>query len=226
VLRGDQAHEALRPRDALALFEEALSEDPDNFAALWKASREAVNLGMLASDDEERKALNEKAVRYARRAREVDAGNPRAGEWLSIALGRQALDEGPRSRVRLAQEIREVALETLALDSLNAGAHHVLGEWNAEIRRLSGVERWFARKLLGGDVFKEASWQSAEFHLRRAVELDPGGLVHHLALARVYLDTGREEEARAQLREVLERPAMEPVDPLYKQEAHDLLSGG
>ena len=102
--------------------------------------------------------------------------------------------------MRLAVEVREAALEALALDSANAGAHHVLGVWHAEVRRLSGVERWLARRLLGGAIFEEASWEAAEGHLLTSVALDPGGLIHHQDLAKLYLDRGRTEEARFQLK--------------------------
>jgi len=223
VHEADVAHMALRPDDALGYLEEALRIVPDDYDALWRAAREAVNLGMLGPSGDEAKRRFEAAEGYARRAREANPRGPEGGEWLAIALGRVALEMGPRARVQLAVEIREVALETLALDSTSAGAHHVLGEWNAEIRRLSGLERWMARKLMGGGVFARASWADAEDHLLAAIRFDPAGLVHYLALAKVYLDTGREEDAKEALRQVLERPTVEPVDPLYRQEAQELL---
>ena len=220
---GDAAHTSLRPREAYAVFEGLLTEHPGEYDVLWRAAREAVNLGMLSADGTDRAAWYEAAEGYARRARAADPNGIRGAEWLAIALGRRALDMGPRARVRLATEIRAIAEEALSLDSLSAGAHHVLGEWHAEIRRLSGLERWLARSFLGGDVFEQASWEEAEVHLLRATELEPGGLIHHLGLAQLYLDRGQLDQARDQLREVLDRPAVEPVDPLHKQAAQDLL---
>jgi Tfp pilus assembly protein PilF len=125
--------------------------------------------------------------------------------------------------VRLAEEVRRQALRVLELDSLHAGAHHVLGQWHAEVRRLSGVSRFFARHVLGAEVLDQASWDQAVRHLERAVELAPQGIIHHLELARVYLDRDREADARDELREVLQRPALEPTDPLHKQEAVRLM---
>jgi Flp pilus assembly protein TadD len=113
----------------------------------------------------------------------------------------------------------------LALDSLSAGAHHVLGEWHAEIRRLSGLERWAARELLGLDEIGNASWDDAVEHLERAVALAPDVLVHRLDLARAYLDVGRKEDARRELQEVLDLPAVEPIDSLQKESAIRLLEG-
>ncbi len=223
VAEADAAHTALRPGEALEYLEQALQIRPDDFEALWRAAREAVNLGMLTPSGDEAKRTFESAEAYAHRAREANPRSPRGGEWLAIALGRRALEEGPRTRVRLAVQIREVALATLALDSTNAGAQHVLGEWNAQIRRLSGIERWMARKFMGGGVFEQANWQDAVDHLQKAIQYDPPGLIHYLDLAKVYRDLGRDEDARQALRQVLERPAAEPVDALHKQEAQDLL---
>ncbi len=221
--RGDLAHAALRPREALGYYLSILSSEPNRYDALWRAAREAVNLGMLATEGTERKSRNAEAEGFARRARFADPSGVEGAEWLAIALGRRARSGGPRPRARLAVAVREAALAALALDSANAGAHHVLGMWHAEVRRLPAVGRWLARRMPGGAVFAEASWEAAERHLLTAVALDPGGLIHHVDLARLYVDTGRAEEARAQLRETLERPAIEPVDPLHKQEAQELL---
>jgi len=166
-----------------------------------------------------------RALRPARR-RAADPTRVEGEEWLAIALGRRALSEGPRTRVHLAVEVRRTALEALRLDSLAAGAHHVLGEWNAEVERPSGIERWGARKLLGADAFKDASWDRAVEQLRRAVALDPTGLIHHFDLARVYLDVGWTDRAHAELEEVLTRPAVQPADPFLTRRAQKLLDRG
>jgi tetratricopeptide (TPR) repeat protein len=218
---GDAARADLRPRDALETFRTVLAGHPDRYEALWRAAREAVSLGMLAEDGGG--AWYEEATRYARRAVEVDPDGVAGHEWLAVALGQNALDEGARTRVRLAEEIRTVALRTLELDPSNAVAHHVLGEWHAEIKRLSGVARWMAEKLLGADAFGDASWEAARENLERAVELSPANLVHHLALGRLYLDLDRPQEARARLQDVLDRPVRTPTDPLHKRHARRLL---
>lgn len=223
LARGDDLHRRLRPLDALEAFQEVMRRDSTHVGALWRAAREAVNLGMLTGDPGASEEWYETALVYGQRAVDRDSSSVEAWTWLAIALGRHALDQGPRARVRLAEEIQAAADRALALDSTAAAAHHVLGEWHAEIRRLSGISRFAARTLLGADTFDDASWSDAEHHLRRAVDLEPDGLIHRLALARVLIDLDREDEARSQLQEVLERPAIEPTDARHKQEAQDLL---
>lgn len=223
IARGDDLHRRLRPLEALESYQTVLRRDSAHVGALWRAAREAVNLGMLTGDAGARREWFEAAETYGRRAATADSTSTEAWTWFAIAMGRRALGEGPRAKVRLSTEIRDAALRALALDSTAAAAHHVLGEWHAEIRRLGGLTRFAARTLLGADTFDEASWDDAERHLRRAVELEPEGLIHRLALARLLIDRDRPGEARAELQQVLDRPAVEPTDARHKQEAQDLL---
>jgi FimV-like protein len=221
--QGDSLRRLLRPLDALERYEAALSMDEGDYEALWKAAREAVTLGMLAADDDAAQDRYRKATELARRATEAAPERSQGHEWLAISLGRLALREGPRTRVRLSRQVQEEALYALAIDSLSAAAHHVLGQWHAEIRRLSGIERFFARKVMGADEMDQASWSSAERHLARAAELAPDRPIHQLELARVYVDTDRPDLARELLRTVLDLPTTEATDPLMKEEAQELL---
>ena len=223
VTRADELHADLRPADALESLRGALQADSTRFDALWRASREAVNLGMLAEDDDEARAWYDASVDFAERAVGSQPDSASGYQWLSIALGRQALLEGPRSRVRLAVAVRDNARMALQIDSTAAGAHNVLGEWHAEIQRLGGLSRFAAERLLGADTFRLASWDEAVRHLTRAVELEPEAIIHRLALARVYLDLDRKAEARAQLLLAVELPTLQPTDSLNRREAEELL---
>lgn len=223
IARGDALHEQFRPLEALALFEEVIVSDPGSYPALWRAARETVSLGMLAAQEDDARRWYQKGEDFGRRAVEAGSGRTEGHLWLTIALGRRALSEGPRTRVRISEEVRAGALQILELDPRNAGGHHVLGQWNAEVVRLRGFTRLLAGRLLGGSSFQQASWEAALQHLTRATELAPEVLIHHFELAQVHLDMGDEERAREALREVMDRPALEPVDPLLKQRALEIL---
>jgi Flp pilus assembly protein TadD len=62
--------------------------------------------------------------------------------------------------------------------------------------RLNRMLRFLARKLLGGDVLGQASWEKAEYNLRSAAELAPEDAVNHLELGMALRDLDRPEEAR------------------------------
>ena len=223
VTRADVFHADLRPADALESLRGALQRDSTRFDALWRGSRETVNLGMLADDDDDARAWYAAAVDFAQRAVRSQPDSASGYQWLSIALGRQALLEGPQTRVRLAGQVRDNARMALEIDSTAAGAHNVMGEWHAEIQRLGGLTRFAAERLLGADTFRLASWDEAVRHLTRAVELEPEAIIHRLALARVYLDLGQEAEAVTQLLRAVELPTLQPTDPLNRREAQELL---
>lgn len=221
--RARDLHFRMRPAKAMEVYRSVIERYPEHRATLVGAAGEALTLGILASDDNDAARWYDESAQYARRALQVSPDDPEAHSWLGAALGRQALQQGPRSRVQLAGQIREHARATLAADSAHARGHHVLGLWHAEVERIGGVSRFFAEHLLGGEALEGASWDEALQHLERAVELAPQVLIYRIEWARALADRERVDEARSQLRRVLEDPVLHPVDPMVKQRAQELL---
>jgi len=141
---------------------------------------------------------------------------------VAAAVGLASLTKGKKERIRRAQVVRDEALRALELNPRHDGAYHILGRWNAEIMRLSGLSRFFARSFLGAGVFKQASWEEAIANLQRAVQLDPGRIYHRLELAEVYADRKQWDDARAELDRVQTLPDREVLDPLYRARAAEL----
>lgn len=219
VALGDREHDAMKAAGALARYEAAIAADPASYEALWKASREAMDLGEFTPDEAQRKALYSKAEGYARRAVAANPADAEGHFAMARALGRRALAMGKRDRVTLAGEVRAHALEALRLRPDHPGALHVMGVWNAEVMRLSGVERFFAKNLLGGRVFDSANWNEAVSYLERAVDAAPDRIVHRLDLGRVYADVGNRARAREQFEWVVRAAPREYNDAQYKREA-------
>ena len=136
-------------------------------------------------------------------------------------MGRTALTRPPQQRLKLARAIRTAAIRAISLDPTHDGAYHVLGRWHAEIMRLPGIERFFARRVLGARIFDEASWDEATVNLERAVALDTTRIVHRLDLAEIYADRKRYDQARAQLDTIGTMPEREYLDPQHKHQAAD-----
>lgn len=215
------------PRAAADTLEALLRRDSLDQGANWRAALALVNVGKRIPDqvrDAARDSLYRVAVDYARRAVRIDSTDPHGQFALANALGRASLTQGGRRRLRDAEEIRNAAVRALAIDPAHDGAWHVLGRWHAEIRRLSGLERFFARTFLGGAIVNEASWDRAVEALERAVALRPEWIVHRLALAEIYADVGRYEEARQQLIALRALPPIDPMDPEYRHTAGRLLA--
>ena len=220
---GERALAALDPATALSHFEAALALEPGNAPLLGDASRAAIDLGEGAAPGERRTGLFRTGEQYARRAVAAAPQDAEAHFHLARALGRYALTVGARERVKLATAIREEALTIVRLAPGHPGGRHVLGAWHAGVMRLSGVERFVAKRVLGDAVFGEASWAEAVAQMERAVALDPERLSHRLALGTIYRDLGEPAKAREQLLRVQQGPVREYNDPLYKREAEAAL---
>jgi tetratricopeptide (TPR) repeat protein len=207
-------------------LEPLLRADPDGYEANWRMAVTLMDLGKVMVDPAAaptRDSLYARAEFYARRA---VAANPDGADGqfaLAAVLGRIALSRGTRERIHLAAEIRDAARRAIALDPTQDGAYHVLGRWNAEVERLSGIDRFIARHFLGGAVFADASWDNAERDLRLAVRYAPSRIYHRLDLAEVLVDRHEWRDAAAQLDTLVTLPDRDPLDPRYKARARELM---
>jgi tetratricopeptide (TPR) repeat protein len=220
----DRDRAAFNASGALQRYEGALGASPSNYDLLWRAAREASDLGEAAAEAPKRSELYRKAEGYARRAVAANGAGADGHFMLAVALGRTALTLGSRDRVKYAAEIREEALSAVKADPKHAGALHVLGVWNAEVMRLNSFARFAARKFLGGKVFEQASWPEAIRYMEAAVAADPERITHRLDLAEIYADTRDIPKARASCEAVSTMPAVEFNDVRYKQSCTRLLA--
>lgn len=217
IALGDREHAAMNAAAALQHYQEAIKLDANSAEALWRAAREAVDLGEF--DDARRDSLYALGEQYGRRAVQAGANSSMAHFALAKAIGRKALSLGPRDRVKFAGEVRKEALEALRLDSANAGALHVMGMWHANIMRLSGFTRFVAKNILGGKTFDEANWKDAAGFLEKAAAAEPDRIVHRLNLAEVYKDVGDKPKAREQFQAAIRLKPLEFNDKHYQQQA-------
>jgi tetratricopeptide (TPR) repeat protein len=220
---GDRESVARRTNTALGHYERAVQAEPKSYVALWKAAREAVDLGEFEPNTETRTALYTRATDYARRAVLANPNDAEGHFQLSRAVGRTALAANPRERVKYAVEVRAEALKALQLQPKHPGALHVLGVWNAEVMRLNGFSRAMAKTFLGGQVLGSASWSEAVRYLEASVVVEPNRLIHHLDLARIYRDAGRPNEARAAYQAALRAPLQDANDDQYRKSADEEL---
>ncbi len=225
VAMGIAANEAHDPGTALQHFQAALDQDSTSYEANWRAALTVLDVTELLPDSTRRArrdSLYSLAERYAARA---VASNPGAADGhfaLAAAVGAGILLKSPEARIRRAAIVRREALRAIKLNPKHDGAYHIMGRWNAEIMRLSGVSRFFARNFLGAKVFKQASWKKAIAYMERAVALDRGRIQHRLELARIYADHKRGVDAEAQLRAVDSLPVREATDSILKQQGVEL----
>ena len=225
-----QAGEAARCRrnaeEALTHFRAALALDSMHYDALWQASRILVDMGKQLPNAQRarRDSLYAEGLALAQRAVNVNAQGADGHFMVAVATGRVALTKGARERVRYAGVVRESALRAIELNPRHDGAMHVMGRWNAEIQRLSGITKFFAKTFLGASVFSQATWDNAESYFTQAVNNNPQNIYHHLDLAETLIDMDKPAEARTHLEQVGQLPlGCDPMDQTYKQQAAALL---
>jgi tetratricopeptide (TPR) repeat protein len=221
VALGDKDHAAMNAPGALQHYETAIAADPKSYDALWKAAREAVDVGEFNASAQERDRLYSMAELYARRAVEANPSDAEGHFHLARALGRKALSLGARDRVKYAGDVRTHALEALKINPKHPGALHVMGMWNYNVMRLSGMTRFMAKTFLGGRVFDSANWDEAQRYMEESVANEPNRLVHHLDLARVYAARGDKDRARAQYEATIRGTATDFNDRHFQRQASD-----
>ena len=224
VALGDRAYAALEAESALTHYEQAIAADARNYDALWKASRSAVDIGSYGTDATRRNALFVRAEQYARRAVALHPGDAEGFFSLARALGKTALTQSARGRVRYATEIRARALECLRIAPKHAGCLHVMGVWNAEVMRLNSVTRLIARNVLGGRVFGTASWKEAVRYMEASVESEPERIVHRIDIGEIYVDVGERAKAREAFEAAVRLPVTDVNDVHYKAQARTALA--
>jgi len=214
------------PRAAVTYLRAAREREPDRFELHVAAAREGTALGVLDSTREARLDALREAAEAARHALALDSTSVDANYWLAAALGLQADEEGGATKIRLAREAYDRTLLVLEADSLHGGANHILGRLHKGVRRLNFLTRLIARGLGLGPILGDATWESAERHMRIAVEQDPDDLVNAFELGKMLVERERVEEGRAILTALVERSPRNMLDAHYIRRAADLLDEG
>jgi regulator of microtubule dynamics protein 3 len=218
----------MHPDVQLRHYQAALAQDSGDYEANWRAAQAIANVakqiqGNADSLKNRRDSLYAVGRVYAERAVRADSMGADGHYALAMVLGRLSLTKSSKERVRYAKIIWDEATRAVTLDPNHDNAHHVLGAWNAEVKRLSGLQRFFAKTLFGGGFMGKANWDDAVRHLQRAVELKPQHVFHRLELAEVYVDLGQYSKAREQLLVIPTLPNLDVQDEEFKTEAAALL---
>jgi tetratricopeptide (TPR) repeat protein len=209
---------------ALALLRPLLEAAPDDVRLRCLISEvlaeQAEDPGGVPSV-EERKRSAEEAIRHARRATELDPKGADGWFQLGRALGVLSQLPGGGETVAYAREAKAAFECALERDPDHVGALHGLACWHREVEDLPGLVRFAARVLYGG--LPPASREEAVRLFRRAIELDPETIRHHLELGKTYLAMKDRPSARREFETVLRLPARGYRDTGWKDEAARLI---
>jgi predicted Zn-dependent protease len=153
-----------------------------------------------------------KSVEYLTKATESQSGNSEYFDWLGRAYGRRAETSNPLAAPTYAGRARVAFEKAVELDSTNRDALSDLFDYYLEAPGFLGggydkamdvavktakvdpAEAYFQQAKLAQ---KRKEYESAEFHLRQAVQMAPRQLGHLLSLARFLANQGRVHESDA-----------------------------
>ena len=222
MAKGDSAYNKFENQLALDNYLKIVSLNKDNYEANWKVSRAYVDIGEKLNDDDERAEYYKKAEQFARNAIKINPDGSNGHLFLSIALGRVALDASAKERIKMSKEIKQEADLAVKYNPDNDLAYHVLGRWNRKIANLSWIEKGFADIFLGG-VPKNASNEEAVKNFQKAIELKPNYINHYLELGLTYEMMDKDNLAIEAFKKCLELPETNADDADHKKTAQQHL---
>ena len=198
-------------RQAAAIWEARLKQNPKDFESAWKLARALYWLGGHASEAE-RKALLERGIAAGRTAVSLEPNRPEGHFWIAANMGALAESFGMRQGLKYRGDIRDEMLMVLKLDPAfqKGSADRALGRWYYKVPGLFGGSR-----------------KKSEEHLRKSLTYDANSTVSHYFLAETLIADGRKDEARAELQKVIDvpfDPDWAPEDREFKQKAQRLLA--
>ncbi len=219
----DSLSDAWNHEEAANAYQKTLEEHPDNYDALWKASRELTEWAnfLPEKDKDKKESLFLDATAKARKATKVNPEGSEGFYRLSVALGRLALFRGGKEKINLSKAVKAAADSSILMDPNQAGPYHVLGRWHQNLANLSWVLRAAAKLIYGGAP--PGSNEEALEMFQKCIELEPNKIRHHLELARTYKYLGEKDKMKEPLETVLALPESEEEDPDFKEEAKKML---
>ena len=165
----------------------------------------------VATGEDERDEVIDRAIRMGEEAVRADSTNAEAHFQSAHAVGRYAQTVGTMTALRegLGGKVRDLLEAALAINPDFAEAHLALAGWHADVAAAGRVARW----MYGGNR------EEAIAHYERTMELEPNHKVvlHGYGTRLPYLD---EEQGVERAREMLSRALDIPIRDVYEEYVH------
>ncbi len=214
--KADQLENVNRDQEALDLLKTADKASPGNPAILRRLSTVYSDL-VETSPESGKKQLAQLALKTAQEAVQKAPGDGDAHLALAIAYGKMADFVDNKTKIQYSKYLKAEAEKAISLNPKLDDAYEILARWNFEMANLNVVERGFAQLFYG--ELPPASKERALEYFRKAIALAPDRIIHHAEYAKALDQLGRQNEAKAQWRKVLQLRPDDQGDRAYQQES-------
>ena len=136
---------------------------------------------------------------------------------VAAALGKKLLMLGKKEQIDGSKKIKAEIDKAIELDPNNDLAYHALGRWHRRMAEIGGTSRFFGGIIYGS--IPKGSFEESEKNLKKAVDLKPEFVNHHLELGKTYVALKKYDLAAAEFQKAIDLPKTTSKDDVLKAEA-------
>ena len=221
IKAGDESYAQFDDQKALEHYAEALKLEPANYEALWKACRASVDIADLMpageKDAKQRQKLYTEGTEYAKKAVAANPNDTWGHFQVAAALGKKLLMLGKKEQIDGSKQIRAEIDKAIELDPNNDLAYHALGRWHRRMAEIGGASRFFGGIIYGS--IPKGSFEESEKNLKKAVDMKPEFVNHHLELGKTYVALKKYDLAAAEFQKAIDLPKTTSKDDVLKADA-------
>jgi len=190
-----QRKDPAKLQEYMSIHEQVLAQDPVSVEALWKLAMACWWMGTHSPQDQ-KLAIFEKGMEYAKKAALLSDGCAPCHYWLGVNYGVYGEAKGVLKSLSLVDPIKDEMNKVIQLDPgfMQGGAYRLLGRMSYKLPFFAGGSK------------KESVAQ-----LKKALEHGPNSFLTRVFLAETYLAMDEKELAKKELEWCLNAP--EPADP-------------
>jgi len=227
ITAGDEAYAQFDDQKALDHYLEALKVEPENYEALWKTSRACVDIAdVITATDKDSKQRQMKlytdGTAYAKKAIVAKPNDTWGHFQYAAAFGKKLLRLGTKDQIDGSKQIRAEIDKAIELDPNNDLAYHALGRWHRRMAEIGGAKRFFGGLLYGS--IPKGSFAESEKNLKKAVEMKPEYVNHHLELGLTYEALQKNDLAAQEFQKAIDLPKTTSKDDVLKKDAETELA--
>lgn len=217
IEQGDNFERQFKSSEALAAYQKALAESPDDPAILRKIAKQYVELALDAPGKSEKLRLARLGYETALKAKKLDPNDPESRLTVAVAAARLGFYSDAKTKLELSKVVKQEASEAVRLKPNYALGWHMLGRWNYEIAALNPLLKTLAEAIYGR--MPAASYEEAVRCLAKAAQIEPNNALFQAELGRGYLALDKKDEARRALEKSLTLPRRTKDDGEAQQRA-------